>query len=156
MSVRQVCTQIQNGVSSDLYNIPSILGTGVLETPKPLSNIVGSGVYLRPIKWYQVIPLAPDITLIATNQTPVQGGFLTLNLPDDPLLINGLPVISLDCHRVPGFQSVTAQAGTIVFQINGFMIKKSLFKVKLRMYRVIQRRLYLAIKVFHSFHPFNA
>lgn len=85
--IKQVCTQIQNGISSDLFDVTNELGVGV-------SN--------PPLVYYEVIPLAPSNTLICVQQAFNNAGSnvnIPLNFPSPPVYYNGVPVIVLDCQR---------------------------------------------------------
>lgn len=106
MTARQLTTQLTNGVTSDLFNVPSA---------------IGSGVYHSPLKWFYVYPLAADNQLLVGDTSSFTAGtYFTLDFPDDPTQINGVDVIVLDCLRMVSFETLSVQVITFTFLVSGF------------------------------------
>jgi hypothetical protein len=106
MTVRQQCTQVQNGTSSDLFNV---------------SNPLGVGVYNSPLKYYEIVPLAPVTNFVSTAiATPEQDSYLTLNPANTSTNVKGETVIELDCLRGLVITSTIAQTTAQTLLITGY------------------------------------
>lgn len=106
MTVRQQCAQVQNGTSSDLFNV---------------NNVLGVGVYNSPLKFFQVIPLAPVVNFVSTGiVTPTRNSYLALNSANTSTNVQGETVVVLDCLRNLVITSTSSQVSAQTFIVTGY------------------------------------
>jgi hypothetical protein len=106
MFVRQQCTQITNGISSDLFNV---------------NNSLGVGVYSSPLSYYSVIPQSFNENFVTTYiASPPKNTFLPLNQENVQTNAQGQKVVVLDCLRNLQIYAGGEQASNQTFLVTGY------------------------------------